>query len=301
VIQTCLQCGAINGAEARTCGCCDAPLLVRPHDTLASRRTAPQSEGNLAIAPDWRAEVSQRLEAYRVRRGRPRENDAQPAFPFTPPLAWSETPREVDTNFSSATPAIKSRRYRPVRVEHLEIDVAQPAFDFAGAERLCDSRSSVPAKSAVVIPVATLSERRRAGLLDAVILILAYSVSLALFSGLGGHLRLSKIDAVVTGATLGLFYAQYVMLFTYFARATPGMMLRGLRIVSSQGGEASAEQLLWRSFGYLISAGTAMLGFLWALWDEGHLSWHDRISQTFITAVPAEAPRAGHNALPRRP
>ncbi len=26
-----------------------------------------------------------------------------------------------------------------------------------------------------------------------------------------------------------------------------------------------------------------MLGFLWALWDEDQLSWHDRISQTFVT------------------
>jgi hypothetical protein len=28
-----------------------------------------------------------------------------------------------------------------------------------------------------------------------------------------------------------------------------------------------------------------MLGFLWALWDEDHFTWQDRISQTYITAA----------------
>ena len=44
--------------------------------------------------------------------------------------------------------------------------------------------------------------------------------------------------------------------------------------------------MAWRSFGYLISAGTCFLGFFWALWDEEHLTWQDRISQTYLT--PAE-------------
>jgi hypothetical protein len=26
-----------------------------------------------------------------------------------------------------------------------------------------------------------------------------------------------------------------------------------------------------------------MLGFLWSLWDEDHLTWQDRISQTYLT------------------
>jgi hypothetical protein len=30
-----------------------------------------------------------------------------------------------------------------------------------------------------------------------------------------------------------------------------------------------------------------MLGFLWALWDEDQLTWHDRMSQTYLTSAPA--------------
>jgi hypothetical protein len=62
--------------------------------------------------------------------------------------------------------------------------------------------------------------------------------------------------------------------------------------------------MLWRSFGYLISAGTFMLGYLWALWDEDHLCWQDRISQTYLTLLapaedslggPANSPSASHS------
>jgi uncharacterized RDD family membrane protein YckC len=62
-------------------------------------------------------------------------------------------------------------------------------------------------------------------------------------------------------------------------------MLCRLHVVSFDGSEPTSQQLLWRSFGYLASAGTVALGFFWALWDEDHLTWQDRISQTYVTAV----------------
>jgi uncharacterized RDD family membrane protein YckC len=97
-----------------------------------------------------------------------------------------------------------------------------------------------------------------------------------------------------------LFYAQYFALFTIFGGSTPGMMVRGLRVVSFDGGAPTSRQMAWRSFGYIISAGTCFLGFLWALWDEDHLSWQDRISQTYLTPTkgfasdqpPSEGPHA---------
>jgi uncharacterized RDD family membrane protein YckC len=89
----------------------------------------------------------------------------------------------------------------------------------------------------------------------------------------------------VAGATFALFYAQYFALFTVFGGSTPGMMLRGLRVVSFDGGIPTSRQMVWRSFGYLISAGMCFLGFVWALWDEDQLCWQDRISQTYLTPI----------------
>jgi uncharacterized RDD family membrane protein YckC len=86
------------------------------------------------------------------------------------------------------------------------------------------------------------------------------------------------------------------MLFTVFGGSTPGMMLRGLRVVGFDGDAPTPRQMLWRSFGYLISAGTLMLGFLWALWDEDHLCWQDRISQTYLTPAAAAENSLGSSA-----
>jgi len=36
--------------------------------------------------------------------------------------------------------------------------------------------------------------------------------------------------------------------------------------------------------GYMLSAGTLFLGFLWAIWDEDALTWHDRLSRTYLTS-----------------
>jgi uncharacterized RDD family membrane protein YckC len=92
---------------------------------------------------------------------------------------------------------------------------------------------------------------------------------------------------LVCGAIAALLYTQYFTLFTVMGGATPGMMLAGLRLVSFDGNAPQPLQLAWRSFGYLVSGGTAFMGFLAALWDEDHLSWHDRMSQTYITQAPA--------------
>jgi uncharacterized RDD family membrane protein YckC len=152
-------------------------------------------------------------------------------------------------------------------------------------DRPGNGRPGISSAEGALFQVASLSERRRAALLDAALLLFSYGGMLALFTVLGGHIGWNKVDAVVTGATLVLFYAQYFALFTIFGGATPGMMLRGLRVISFDGGVPTSRQMAWRSFGYLISAGTCFLGFLWALWDEDHLTWQDRISQTYLTPV----------------
>ena len=122
-------------------------------------------------------------------------------------------------------------------------------------------------------------------MLDVGLLLFSYGGMMALFWALGGRISFNKLDAVVTGATLVLFYAQYFALFTVFGGCTPGMMLCRLRVLSFDGSMPTSRQMVWRSIGYLVSAGTCFLGFLWALWDEDHLCWQDRLSRTYLTSI----------------
>lgn len=172
--------------------------------------------------------------------------------------------------------------------QHLLIDVSRPPeVETEGpAKRTPEEPAQVfPRPDSTLLPVAELSVRRRAAAVDAVCLLLANAVILGAFAFFGGRLIASKLDAFVCGAILTLLYTQYFSLFTMMGGATPGMMLAGLRLVSFDGGAPEPRQLIRRSAGYLLSGGMALMGFLWSYWDEDHLSWHDHISQTYITPI----------------
>jgi uncharacterized RDD family membrane protein YckC len=272
------------------------------------RQVATPTEGNLAVEPEWRREVSSRLQAYRVRRYGSAIAGLQPALPFEPASAYRVETPDAAAEFVPSAPAAQSNGHRKQRGERFEISIPMHEMGSAAGDIYRPGSAQPGARSApdALFPVASLPERRRAALLDAALLLFSYGGMLALFTALGGHLGFNKLDAVVTGATLMLFYAQYFALFTVFGGSTPGMMLRGVRVVSFDGGVPTSRQMMWRSFGYLISASVCFLGFLWAFWDEDRLCWQDRISQTYLTpiegiAVPEPSAEDPHKPGPQTP
>ncbi len=311
MIQICKNCGAVNSEAVERCCFCDESFTENqdvPAARAAAAGVAPasqpaQTDGNLAVQPvNWRHELADRLEAYRERRRRLLPDDAQVDLPFNRVVAEEEAPEDAEDaprRGALLTPegagphmyrSLPLRSPRAQGVERVEIAVTQPELDFGAPES--HPQAAMPGADQV-IPVASLRDRRRAGMLDAFFLLLAYAGFLGLFRAFGGRLVLGRFDAVIGACTLALLYAQYFALFTTFGGETPGMMLRGLRVVSFEGSDPTPRQLLWRSFGYLVSGGTVLLGFLWALWDEDHLTWQDRISQTYLTsAAPPAQPEA---------
>ena len=232
--------------------------------------------------PEWRREVAHRLEAYRTRRRRLHPDDSQTPLLFSEDLPGGGESDLVPPEEGEAPATSRGQtRHRPARaMASVEISILQPELDFSAAG---DSSLHPQQAQTGLIPVAELGERFRAGMLDTAFLLLAYLAFLVLFGSLGGQFSFRKADAIVYLLTMFLFYAQYFALFTIFGGVTPGMRLRGLDVISFDGSAPGPAQLLWRSFGYLVSAGTLSLGFLWSLWDEDRLTWQDRISQTYLT------------------
>jgi uncharacterized RDD family membrane protein YckC len=161
--------------------------------------------------------------------------------------------------------------------ETMEICI-QPELDFSTA-----SRDRARPQNAL-IPVSTFRERFHAIAVDGIFLAITLGGFVAVFRSLGGELSAGKMTAGVCLAVAYLVYALYFCIFITLAGATPGMQLRGLTIVRLDGSLPDTRQLVWRSFGYLLS-GATLLGFLWAFWDEDGFSWQDRISQTYVTAA----------------
>jgi uncharacterized RDD family membrane protein YckC len=292
VIRICPKCRALLLEDTENCSFCDVSLdsHAETQQPIAVAAAASSSAYTRAVTsrqariqealvqetnvPDWRQEVARRLEDYRARRGRLRPDDPQSGLPF-----HEEIPLEEDEDEIRGQERVRTRpSQRQRQTERMEICI-QPEFDFASSP---DDRAH---PQTALVPVASISDRRWAGILDALFLGLTCAGFFGLFRSLGGEMLLDKMDAIVYSAVAFLFYAQYFFLFTTFAGATPGMQLRGLTIVRLDGSLPDTRQLLWRSFGYILSGATLMLGYLWALWDEDHFTWHDRISQTYITAA----------------
>jgi uncharacterized RDD family membrane protein YckC len=305
VIKTCQQCGAVNGDPSDVCCFCDAPLGGGLEHPSLSRRVTTLTDAKLAAGTEWRREVSSRLHDYRVRKQGLSAREAQTALPFDSEAESAYEPAVVSsTGFGAAGAAAaaapapaKKASAAPVRhPERFEISIPMLEPSVAAGEAGWQPVSHAGAgrdSHARAFSVASLAERRKAAAIDAALLIFSYGGMLALFTVLGGHIGLNKLDLTVAAATFALFYAQYFALFTVFGGSTPGMMLRRLRVVGFEGGIPTSRQMAWRSFGYLISAGTCFLGFFWALWDDDQLCWQDRISQTYLT--PAEEFTAHHS------
>lgn len=253
--------------ETETCSFCEIPLVENGQTSEPVAVGVPVPGG--AEEPEWRREVARRLEEYRARRRRLHPDDSQSGLPFAEEPVFEEEFPE---------PPRSRPAQHPRQTERVEICI-QPELDFSAAT---DDRAH---PQTALVPVAGLANRRHAGALDAFFLALTYAGFLGLFRSLGGQLTMEKIDALVYFAASYLLYAQYFFLFTTFAGATPGMQLCGLTIVRLDGSLPDTRQLLWRSFGYLLSGATFLLGFFWALWDEDTFTWQDRISQTYVTAA----------------
>src|SRR5579863_9262995 len=269
VIKTCQQCGAVNGDPSDVCCFCDAPLGSLERPSLSPRVTT-LTDAKLASGVEWRREVSSRLHDYRVRRhGLAAGGGVQTALPFDSDSTAYETPSPgpgFGASAAAATaaapaPAKKANGARAHQPERFEIAIPMLETSIAANEDW------------QVAPRAASGDAH------------TKQLTVAPLTVLGGRIGFDKLDLTVAGATFALFYAQYFALFTVFGGSTPGMMLRGLRVVSFHGGIPTSRQMAWRSFGYLISAGTCFLGFFWALWDDDQLCWQDRISQTYVTPV----------------
>jgi uncharacterized RDD family membrane protein YckC len=279
----------------RSCNFCESAEV----DSLPDENVSIRSE----VTPkafsheEWRGELDQRLQAYRAKRRKSAPNVAQSALPFdeqepvdTHRVAigladrQSPAPRTPAADDFAFTIAIgRVSNCLESADPRLLIDVSVPPQletpeQEANAELPLDAPGSVFA-------VASLGDRRRALLIDAGCLAFAYGGFLALFGSLGGQFTLSKLTATVCLFSFAFVYIQYFGLFTVFGGSTPGMMVSGIQVASFTGDTPTPRQYLWRAAGYLLSAGTCFLGFLWVLWDEDGLSWHDRISHTYLARI----------------
>jgi hypothetical protein len=84
--------------------------------------------------------------------------------------------------------------------------------------------------------------------------------------------------------------------FTYFhgmKGRTPGKMMLGLQVLSTDGTPITFGIAFLRSVGYLVSSALLNIGFIWAAFDGKKQGWHDKIAGTVVIIRPQENEAAG--------
>jgi len=87
-----------------------------------------------------------------------------------------------------------------------------------------------------------------------------------------------------------LFYYGYFIFFWMLVGQTPGKMVMGVRVVSTNGRPLSFFQSVRRLIGYFISMLVLFIGFLWILISDTRQGWHDKIAGTYVIYTWEAAP-----------
>ena len=140
-------------------------------------------------------------------------------------------------------------------------------------------------------------------IINIVFFILAVIVITAfIFGSLSGNSRNWMADLANPARITSLFLPAMVFYiaisiayFTYFhgiKGSTPGKMLLGLKVLSTDGTPIGFGIAFLRSVGYLVSS-IFYIGFIWAAFDRRKQGCHDKIAATVVIILPRENQVAG--------
>lgn len=295
----------------------EAPPQAAPVSIISSQTVteppqldvpAPSAEAN-----DLQEELSRRVEGFRQRRARQQDKRASSGTldldfdaPETPPE--SQIPAVIDFPVNTTPPPLVdsdplranlSVEFRPPSLDEVRLRFEAPPSEPAEIplRQEAESRQSPivvespsPKDRAVQVPgmvdsaafAASIGDRFLAGMLDALVLSSGVGLFALIFWRAGGRVSRQPIDLAVIAFIIGVFVLLYFGVMTALTSSTPGLLWMGLEIRALNGQEPGVREAAWRAVGCLISAGALMLGFLWAVVDADGLTWHDRMSGTFI-------------------
>ena len=194
-----------------------------------------------------------------------------------------EIPAELNSTVPTE-PEISGQQRRTARrsekAERIEINLNQPTLPFESTE----SPGSMSREDQVQkgLSTASLALRARAGIIDALFVLGCFLIFVLIVFFVPEFALFTKSSILGMGSVLLLIFLSYIGTFTALGGRTLGMDHEHLEVVTYQGTAITQREARLRSFGYLVSLGCFGLGFLWALFDPEHLTWHDKISRTLV-------------------
>ncbi|HET6208309.1 MAG TPA: RDD family protein [Terracidiphilus sp.] len=208
--------------------------------------------------------VAKRKMRPRLAEGQPTEAEGQLSIFEVDPASVSTQVEVVATDPDSHASIWNRSEWSGMKLD------AQP-FAESGTER-----ASVP------LPVAPVGVRLMAGVVDCA-LILAGFVSLGFAVAHNfQHPPTGKPAEVLGFVSLIMVGLLYYAFFFSLRVSTPGMKYAGIGLCTFDDQVPTRIQLRRRLGAMVLSMIPVGLGIVWSIFDEDHMSWHDRYSQTYL-------------------
>ncbi len=230
-----------------------ASLLTTPRELVAPRKARPRlAEGPLHESLLPSPVVSEPNPTAHTPADRPELRAAEPESAASP----SPEPQQ------QAAPAWHS----------IHLDAEAPRRE---------PRASSPLSDGPTLDVAPLEDRAMAALVDCALALCAFLLFSLVFALSSTHLPHGRVALIGAGAILFAVGLLYQLLFFSLTDATPGMRYAKIALCTFDDENPTRSTLRGRIAALLLSALPLGLGFLWAVFDEDSLGWHDRITRTY--------------------
>jgi uncharacterized RDD family membrane protein YckC len=224
-----------------------ANLIEFPRELVATRKVRPRlAEGAHAAA----SESSGQLSIFEV----------DPGTVSTQPAA-------------EAAPESAAKNWQGPEWSGIELEAQSMEETASQAE---------PVPAAPVLELAPMSRRLMAVVVDGALIIGAF---LAAAMVAAENIKdLPNLRTIEMGAVAALFVTAilYQTLFFILAKATPGMKYARISLCTFDDERPTRVQMRSRLGALLLSVAPMGLGVAWAIFDDDHLSWHDRLSRTYL-------------------
>jgi uncharacterized RDD family membrane protein YckC len=268
-----------------------------------------------AELPQWRKELSQRLQEIRQKKETneiaanqtesksPSISTSQvktPEQPNAKPIRLVEKPRVRKAPQLPPKPPPRQKPLQPVNPEPNALKNAQT--DPHEIESLIDnavSRQTATARSPVPISIVANSapkplqnfegklvflSRTLSGLVDLICVVLFVGIFIIAADLFGGIIVLDALSLLDFAALFLLMYFVYSLFFLFLTASsqTIGMMITELRVVGMEEVRPPLRKLAKRCFWHLVSLFLLGIGLLWGVFDRNNLCLHDRLSSTRV-------------------
>jgi uncharacterized RDD family membrane protein YckC len=234
-----------------------ANLIEFPRELVATRKIRPRrAEGPYAASMEEQGQLS----IFEVE-----------------PWTISTEPAATGAAVEAGTAAWVGPKWSGIELEEeTREEMASPAAEPAGEQRV------EPVASAAAFQPAPLNQRLMAAVVDFSLVSGAFLAAALVATANARALPAIEVIELESVAALVLIGGLYLIFFLILAGATPGMKYAHLEMRTLAGMKPHVTQRFVRVGAMVLSLLPLGLGGIMGLFDEQRLSWHDRLSKTYL-------------------